>query len=371
MKAAIDIIYNMTLICPHDCVGCCVDAMHVTRRGDEIIIRTSGLREEERIPRGDRKTSIYDAAALTMQKQGLELTLEQKLRIISHIDLDNVKLDISGGDPLAVTENLAVLRAASAKFGRERITLTSTGSGVARIDLKELTTLAGEFNFTYDSASPDDVEDRPATYASSNLKLGRKLAALGAATRAEFPITRATSDPDHVERLYMQLHHAGISKLLLMRLFPVGRGAAIEDKTLKTAEYLTAIAQLRALEKQFGSPKVKLQCALRHIESHVASNAIAGSNPCDFVRESFGLTSRGLLLASPWAINDRGGPMHPDFVIGSLLQTPLSLLLASEKVARIRERADENFGHCKIFSWMFSTQQGIGRLFDKADPLFE
>ena len=94
-------------------------------------------------------------------------------------------------------------------------------------------------------------------------------------------------------------------------------------------------------------------------------------NPCDFVRESFGLTPRGVLLASPWAINATGKPIDDAFVLGSLLDTPLSQLLASDRVKEIRSRANENFGHCKIFAWQFSERtDSFERLFDAADPLY-
>lgn len=367
----IDIIYNMTPVCPHDCPLCCVDAAHVTRRGDEIVIRVNGLEKEYRVPRGDRSSSIYDVAAVTLQKLGRELTLDQKMTILSNIDVEGTRLDVSGGDPLVVSDNVAVLKAASAKLGREHVTLTATGSGLAGIDLNELAQLVDEFNFTYDSASKDDVADRPDAYAAANLAVGRKLAALGATTRAEFPITRATNNPDHIRRIFMNLHDAGISKLLLMRLFPSGRGATVEEKTLTREEYLAAITQLRALEREFGSPTVKLQCALRHLETDTNSGSTMKDNPCDMVRESFGLTPLGVLLASPWAINSKGWPSDPDFVLGNLLEKPLSEILASARVKAMRERADHNFGHCKVIAERFSTlATAFERMHDKTDPLY-
>jgi MoaA/NifB/PqqE/SkfB family radical SAM enzyme len=372
MKPCIDIIYNMTLICPHDCPVCCVDAAHVTRRGDYVYIRTEGLSVEQQVPRGDRSESIYDVAARTLQRNGRELLLEQKLRMLEHLDMEGVRLDISGGDPLVVSDNLCVLKEASAKLGRDFVTLTATGAGMARIDLAELVPLVGEFNFTFDSASKDDVADRPPTYASRNLVLGRALAQLGAKTRAEFPITRSTSDPDHVRRLYLQLHEAGIDKLLLMRLFTVGRGHVVADKTLSADEYLAVIMQLRALEREFGRPVVSLQCALRHLEHRLDPGRGPAANPCDFVRESFGLTPQGILLASPWAINARGQPLDEAFVLGNLVETPLSQILAGPRITEIRARADENFGQCKIFAWQHSSRtSSFERLFDRADPLYE
>ncbi|MFZ1726326.1 MAG: hypothetical protein WBO29_05315 [Albidovulum sp.] len=371
MPPLIDIIYNMTAVCPHDCPGCCVDAAYVYRRGQEVIMRVDGLANEIRTPRGDRSTSIFDQAAKALAELGRELTLEQKMKLLSNVDIDGVRLDVSGGDPLAVSDNVTVLKAASAKLGRANVTLTATGSGLARVDLVELSALVGEFNFTYDAAAIDDVADRPDAYASANLAVGRKLAALGATTRAEFPITSATNNPDHIRRLYINLHEAGIEKLLLMRLFPSGRGASIGEKTLSAPEYATAIAQLRDLEREFGSPKVKLQCALRFIEAHLGTAPMPEVNPCDMVRESFGLTPLGDLLVSPWAINAKGRPTGPDFVLGNLVHTPLSEILESAGIAKLRSRTNENFGHCKFFAERFSTRgTTLDRLHDATDPLY-
>lgn len=372
MRPALDIIYNMTPVCPHDCPLCCVDAAHVTRQGDDVVIRIDGLQTEHRVPRGDDARSIFDIAAGKLQSLGRELSLAQKLTTLANIDVEHVRLDISGGDPLVVSDNVAVLRAASAKLGPDYITLTATGSGLVGIDLPELASLVGEFNFTYDSASIDDVADRPDAYASANLAVGRKLAALGAITRAEFPITRATCDPDHVRRLFINLHQAGITKLLLMRLFPSGRGATVEAKTLSRAEYAAVIAQLRALEREFGAPQLHLQCALRHIDADTSAPASTDAvNPCDMVRESFGLTPMGVLLASPWAINAKGWPSDPDFVLGNLLEQKLSEIIASPRVRELRERANENFGHCKVLAERFSNRAtAFERMHDKSDPLY-
>ncbi len=316
MRPSIDIIYNMTSICPHDCAVCCVDATHVTRRGEFVFMRTRGLTSERAVQRDNSEESIYDLAARVLQAEGREISLEQKLRIVANIDIEGVRLDISGGDPLMVSDNLEILRAASARLGRNFVTLTATGAGAARVNLGELASLVGEFNFTFDSATPEDAADRPLTYASRNLALGRELAHLGASVRAEFPITRPTSDPAHVERLYLKLHAAGIQKLLLMRLFGVGRGHVAADKTLSPAEYRRVIAQLRRLEFKYRFPVLKLQCALRHMEADPSELSTKSANPCDFVRESFGLTSRGLLLASPWAINGHGEPLDEAFILG-------------------------------------------------------
>jgi MoaA/NifB/PqqE/SkfB family radical SAM enzyme len=367
-----DVIWNMTGVCPHDCANCCVDAIHAVREGEFIRVRHDGLSQETRLPRPPKGGSIYDATARHLQAQGLELDLSQKLQLISNIDVSDARLDISGGDPLCVVENMQVLRVASASLGRRNVTLTATGAGLTGVDLAEVAGLVGEYNFTFDSASVADVAHRPKMYAVRNFRVAQKFAALGAVTRAEFPITRSTSDPDHLRRLYVMLHEASIDKLLLMRLFPVGRGETVASDTLTPDEYRAAIATLRALEVEFGSPTLKLQCALRHFEGTQAPLLTRSVNPCDMVQESFGVTPDGTLLMSPWAINGRGRPLDSTFVLGNLFRQKLSEILTSDRVKEVRRRANENHGHCKIFTFLNSTRTDpFERLFDAADPLYQ
>lgn len=367
----LDLIWNMTAVCPHDCATCCVDAVHAKRQGDTILVRREGLAVIDRLPRSPDRGNIYEATALHLQRQGLELDLAGKRRLIGNIDIPDTRLDVSGGDPLCVPENLVILRAAAAALGRNNITLTATGAGLAGVSIPEVAGLISEYNFTFDSASVADVAHRPNQYAARNFKIAQEFAAVGASTRAEFPITRSTSDPDHLRRLYRLLHEAGISKLLLMRLFPVGRGSSIVDDILTPAEYRAAIAALRELEAQYGAPTLKLQCALRHFEGTPDNPFVQSVNPCDMVQESFGVTPDGTLLMSPWAINRRGRPMDLLFVLGNLAKQKLSEILETDRVKEVRRRGNENHGHCKIFSYLYSNKpEPMDRLFDNADPLY-
>jgi hypothetical protein len=97
MRPIVDIIYNMTFVYPHNCAGCCVDAAHVTRQGNDVVVRTQGLGVEERFAREDRTKSIYDIAARRFQESGRELSFEQKLAVIRNLDVEGVRLDVSGG----------------------------------------------------------------------------------------------------------------------------------------------------------------------------------------------------------------------------------------------------------------------------------
>ncbi|KVC67685.1 hypothetical protein WI74_28005 [Burkholderia ubonensis] len=78
----------------------------------------------------------------------------------------------------------------------------------------------------------------------------------------------------------------------------------------------------------------------------------------------------GTLLASPWAIGPTGQPLDPSWVIGNLAESTLAQLLRSRRAQAMMFRADENFGHCKIFAFQHSIRPDSSeRMFDKVDPL--
>lgn len=366
-KQPLDLIWSLTLVCPWDCAMCCVDAVHVSRSPDGIVLRSEGLQKRDPYPVGrEAEPDIYEFAARVRQQQGLELNLNQKLQVLDHLDGFDAKIDFSGGDPMVQRENLVVMREAARRFGRENVTLTATGAGLARLEVDELAPIIGELNFTYDSPSSGVPGLRPNRYAQGNLQRAAAFAAAGVSVRAECPLTTENSTPEMLTAIFDSLREARIPRLLVMRLFPSGRGAQVADRTPDPQRYAEAVAHLRGLERDRPGPRVRLQCALRHLEGGDQGEP----NPCDLVHKSYGLLVDGTLLASPWATDGRGQPFSEEWVLGNLATNPMATILDGPKARSYRSRLDENFGHCKIFSFLNSEKTGADRLFDRTDPLY-
>jgi len=362
----VDIIWNITMVCPWDCAICCVDAVHVSRRDGLIRLTSNGFSDIAEIPVARNQGSIFDQALAFRQGQGQELDFAGKLRVLDNLNGFLPKLDFSGGDPLATAENIEIMRIASQRFGREHVTLTATGSGLARCKPSEIAPLIGELNFTFDQGYHLSNSHRPDEYAAQNLKKAALFAEAGVKTRAECPLSTNNVNPDSLRQIYLNLHDAGIDKLLPMRLFPVGRGELRAADVPSRDQYMTAIEVLRKMEARLGTPKVKLQCALRFLE-----NAHPAENPCDMFRESFGLTADGMLRASAWASGRANRPLDDAWVMGNLATTPLQEILATEKAQGLVTRLNENFGHCKVFAFLYSNRdKPVDRMFDSADPLY-
>jgi MoaA/NifB/PqqE/SkfB family radical SAM enzyme len=362
MRPLVDLIWNMTLVCPYDCAVCCVDAVHVSRRAGRIELRSEAGASS--IPLDSRAGSIFEQAGRFRQSRGLELDLAGKRRILDHLEGFAPRLDFSGGDALVMAENVEVIREAAARFGREAVTVTATSAGVSEALLDPLASTIGHFNFTYDGTASGGG-NRPPSYASANLEAGRRLARAGVSVRAELPLSRSNVHPAELTRIYEALRESGVGRILVMRLFPVGRGADRLEEVPSRAEYLSAIRHLRDLEAT-GGPRVRLQCALRHLEANGS-----GPNPCNAVTESFGIAPDGTFLRSAWAIDRRGKPLDPSWVLGNIATTPLARILDSPGVREMRERADENRGHCKVFAFLNgSSSDPADRFYEKSDPLY-
>ena len=71
----IDIIYNITRVCPWDCAICCVDALHVKKKNNSLIIRSESLSKEEIYPRLSEEENIYEKATNILINNKEELSL--------------------------------------------------------------------------------------------------------------------------------------------------------------------------------------------------------------------------------------------------------------------------------------------------------
>ena len=79
-----DVIWNLTRMCPWNCLICCVSAI-CARNKAEYLIR------------------------ITQKQQGLELTLAEKFNVLKQLADRGFNVDFSGGDPLYYDEDFRVV----------------------------------------------------------------------------------------------------------------------------------------------------------------------------------------------------------------------------------------------------------------------
>lgn len=364
-----DFIWNITLICPWECELCCTSAVYVKRKSSIIASSKEANSEEankllsrfsEKYP--DITPNTFDISLLKRQLQGLEPTYDEKLKILKNLPKNSV-IDFAGGDPLSCYENFLVIKEAAIIFGRENISITSTGHSLSRYKIKDIAKYIGEFEFTYDEFQPKHSV-RPKGYNNSNIKVAKEFSNLGVRTKAQIPININNSDPHSIKDIYSQLDSCNIDEILLMRTFPVGRSSTyIPNKTINKNDIQEIISTYRRAEK-VGKTKVRLQCALKHLDNNSEEK-----NPCDLMQDSFGINFQGKLLISAWGNGKDGYPISDDFILGNIIEESFSEISKKDKFKNYKEKLDMNWGHCKVFSYLFGNKKQSS-LFTNTDPLY-
>jgi len=208
----LDIIWNLTSICPWNCSICCVDAKQVSYSKITNLITIRDSVSSFEVPRIGEE-NIFNASLKYLQSKKLELTYEEKIKTLDNIDYDNVQIDFSGGDALIVEENHKVLEYAAHKIGKENITITLTGNALNQVSPGKLKNLVKELNFTYDFPENDE-HIRSAGYNFSNLSNAQKFAEIGMNLRAEVPLSTKHKNLNMLNRIYLDLKNIGVKKLL-------------------------------------------------------------------------------------------------------------------------------------------------------------
>ncbi|MEM4330848.1 MAG: radical SAM protein [Candidatus Pacearchaeota archaeon] len=280
----ISLIWNITRVCPWNCSFCCVNAYYLSTYHKSL---------EDELKK--------------LKKKKIESSLEDKLRIVDNLDIENLNIDVSGGEPLLFSENINIIEKLSKKFGRDNLSITTTGRGLVLIDKDALKKIIGEIEFTYDFPYEPNFL-RPKEYNSSNLEQVRQIIQIGGIrTTAQIPLTKLNTNEKIIKEIYQNLANIRVEKLLLMKFFSVGRGARRLDLSLTEREYQTAIEVYQKLESPKG-PKVYVQTALKD---------------SDKKSSHLNITSKELLLSDPWAYDSYGEPLK-ESILGNLKYQKLS-----------------------------------------------
>ena len=283
-----DIIWNISLLCPWDCEFCCTDAIHVKKTSSGILTKernlskTALINDNSDIPWHSELNELeispnfMDKALYHRQLSGLELTFDEKIRILNNIDELDTSIDFAGGDPLACAENILILFQASKLFGKNNISITSTGHSISRYPIDTIASVLGTFEFTFDEPRHFTPKHRPSGYNSANLHAAKKLKNFGVRTKCQIPLHNGNNYKKAIYSIINSLKTANVDEVLLMRTFPVGRGMN-NSSVHADFDIRKTIDTYISISREINGPHIRLQCALKHLYDTEGDNPRARS----------------------------------------------------------------------------------------------
>jgi len=274
-----DVIWNLTRVCPWDCAICCVSALHVCNTTKYYL---------HEYQKEDRK----------------ELTLAEKLAVLKILAEKDIDIDFSGGDPLYYNEDYQVIEQALRWIPSEKISISMTGSRITDVELSLLKKV-GIVEFTLDNLPEINNPLRPRGYNLASMIAMKKCASAGIKARAVTVLYWHTMTEENLEKLYSWLCENKVEEWEFLRFYPSGRAIEYMSMLPSEAEYLQTMKFIKGFN---GFTKVFFQHSLKILN---------GESKCSAGIESIGILPDGQVTVCSWAL-DKNCNSFKDFYIEQL-----------------------------------------------------
>lgn len=296
MKEKLTIIYDVTTTCPHNCQICCMGAKQSTPD------YRCELRPEER---------------MAVMDQLIEL---KKIR--------DVRIDFSGGEIFwhNKQENVKLIEKATSILGRDKVGVSTSGSGVDNSTACALSKCVSDVEMTMDSLPGATYPLRPVSYAKSAAIALPLLKKYGVTVGIQTVLAKANSNCEDLEKLYMWLCEHDVDNWSLLRFYPAGRGAAFIEQQLSDDEIADVVRFIQLLDENNTSnkkPKIDFHYTIPGHEKYTTE--------CRCVKKSIGILPDGQVTACFWAVNDSTEITDDKFNLGSVKVSSLAEILNGEK----------------------------------------
>lgn len=307
-----DVIWNLTRICPWNCAICCIAAIHA-----------------------HEMTKFH--LKKTQKDYGMELSFAEKIQILKDLCREGFNIDFSGGDPLYYDEDLEVVKQATMWLPADKISISMTG--VELTDKKiELLRNVKDVEFTIDFLPETQNFTRPAGYHFSSIMAMKECVAAGIKTRAITVLYPFTMKESNLRSIYGELCKLEVPEWELLRFYPVGRAKQFLHLVPSRNDYLKAMDLLRTFQ---GSTKIFFQHSLKMLE---------GCGICPAVHKAIGILPDGSVTACAWALNAQAQPIS-FFRIGKMPEQKIVDIL---KLAQKRTEYQHNVHESRIITWLES-----------------
>jgi len=284
-----DIIWNLTQICPWDCRFCCVSAISVKDK---------------------TKKFVY----LKQIQTERQLNFANKLKVLKILTDRNCSIDFSGGDPLYFNDDFKIVQQATRWLLPEKISVSMTGCKITKAKV-ELLKKVVVVEFTLDNMPEIQNTFRPKGFNVASMDAMKKLVCAGIKKiTAVTVLYSATMSKTNLVGIYQWFCDNKIHQWDILKFYPVGRATKWIDFSPSDLEYLETMNFLRKLR---GFTKIHFQHSLELLESKLK---------CPAGIESFGILPDGTVTACAWALNNHCRPLKK-FNLGKLPEGNLDDML--------------------------------------------
>ncbi len=306
-----NVIWNLTRLCPFRCPFCCVSAVYV-----------EGFKQVVPI---DNDTPVYPG----------ELSFSQQRNVLDQMGAQDFRIDFSGGDVFINPRNIDLILYASKKFGNDNIGLSIPGTFISDDILGMLRNKISDIEITLDNSHLKVDPFRPDNYAKIAVHAIRKIVNSGIRVGVQTVLRKGNMDDSSLRDLCFLISDLGVKKWSLLKFFPVGRFYRKTGFVPRDSEYRRATKLIVDMCKN-NSISPHFQYLMPHY--------LDRSFKCRAISRSIGINPSGRVSSCFWALDKNGDPLK-GFEIGKVPEKNIYEILKSEKALYWRNVV----GDCKNF----------------------
>ena len=302
-------------------------------------------------------------ATNSSNKENKELSFYERIKIAEELNkINNLHLDIAGGDPLYDKNDIEVIKHISKYIIKSELTLTTTGYSIDNFckgNYSKLLEITDEIDISFDYPAFWNENFRGNEYNKYNYEIAKTLIENNFKVNLLITLSEYnTKDERILKKLIEEIKSLNPNTITLLRLMPVGR--------LQFEKYPNKYNPLNAIKlfknDSFISKKIKLHCAFR---CYIPNE---NKNYCNMLLEKLGVDNNGNLYTCAWAAYLNIDKKNNPFYLGNLLNQSLEEIVNSERYSYIYEKIqNKDIHYCPIFSYLQSnnSQAFLEKNYDK------
>lgn len=319
----------------------------------------------------------------------MELSATDKIKVLNSICTARAKiriLDFAGGDPCCSDESVQVIKSAINILDTDRVSVTTTGTGLKKLCEDDRIGLLTQCEITIDAAHESLSSDTKAgafsrqqeKYSTTNFSVVHDLFEHVQKLVINIPILDDDLTDEEIDTLVhnisdIKAQYSGLRlETQLLRLMPVGAFIPTHRKDDYISHYNPIVVAKKIKEKM---ESLDIECRY-HCSLRILPEINDCAENCGMLLRKLGIDCAGNIFACAWGayfpLSEDSDITQNPFYLGNLLETNLNKLLdenLSTKTEQYRNifrevNSSTKRSFCSVISWYNQR-----KLFENHDPL--